>query len=114
MLIAGMLGWFLTRRDVKTAFLRACLDGQEEVYVRPPPLLWRWGFTVRGALWRLMKALCGLRSARRLWGLTRDAVLAAQVMCLEGREYAQRQSCADLALWIIVWLGAKTGLLFFR
>ena len=46
-------------------------------------------------------------------GLTRDAVLAALVMCLEGREYVLRQSCADLALWIIVWLGAETGLLFF-
>ena len=55
----------------------------------------------------------GLRSAQRLWGLTRDAVLAALVMCLEGREYVLRQSCADLALWIIVWLGAETGLLFF-
>ena len=39
MFIAGMFGWFLTGIDVKTAFLHAPLDGQEEVYVRPPPLL---------------------------------------------------------------------------
>ena len=112
MLIAGVLGRFSTRIYVNTACLHASLDGQEEVYVRPPPLLWRWGFAVRGALWRLRKALKGLRSAQRLWGLTRDGVLAALVMCLQGREYVLRQSCADLALWIIVWLGAETGLLF--
>ena len=32
-------------------------------------------------------------------------------MCLEGREYILKPSCADLVLWIIVWLGAETGLL---
>ena len=55
MLIARMFWWFPTGRDVKTAFLHASLDGQEEVYVRPPPLLWRWGFTEKGAWWRLKK-----------------------------------------------------------
>ena len=39
--------------------------------------------------------LCGLHSVARLWCVTRDAVLAALVMCLEGREYV-------LALWIVV------------
>ena len=39
MLIAGMFGWFLTGTDVKTVLLLAALDGQEEVHVRPPPLL---------------------------------------------------------------------------
>ena len=33
-------------------------------------------------------------------------------MCHEGREYILKQSCADLALWVIVWLGTETGLLF--
>ena len=80
--------------------------------MRLPPLLCRWGFTEKGALWRLKKALYGLRSAPRLWVLTRDAVLAALVMCHEGREYILKQSCADLALWVVVWLGAETGLLF--
>ena len=110
MLIAGLFARSLTRTDAGTAFLHTSLDGEEEVYVRPPPLLCLWCFTGKGLC--LKKALCGLRSAPRLWGLTRDAVLAALVMCLKGREYALKQSCADLALWIIVWLGAETGLLF--
>ena len=77
LLIAGMFAWFLTgidvkTFDVKTAFLHASLDAQEKVYVRPPPLLCRWGFTGKGALCRLKKALYGLRSAPRLWGLTHE------------------------------------------
>ena len=49
--------------------------------------------------------LCGLRAVARLWGVPRDAVLAALVTCLEGPAYV-------LALWIVVWLDAETGLLF--
>ena len=60
MLIARMFWWFPTGRDVKTALLHACLNGQEEVHVRP--LLWRWGFTEKGASWRLKK---GGQSYRR-------------------------------------------------
>ena len=33
-------------------------------------------------------------------------------MCLEGRENILKPSCADLVLWIIVWLGAESGQLF--
>ena len=62
-------------------------------------------------MWRLKKALYGLRSAPRLWGLTRDAVLTALLMCHEGKDYILKQSCADLALWIVVCLGVETGLL---
>ena len=110
-LISSLLGWYVTGVDVKTAFLHATLDGQEDIYVRPPLLLSRWGFTEKGTLWRLKKALCGLRSAPRLWGLKRDAVLTALVMCREGKDYILKQSCADLALWIVVCLGVETSLL---
>ena len=109
MLTAGMYGWYMTRIDLNSDFLHASLDSAEEVYVRPPPILERCGFTERGALWKPKKAFCGFRSAPILWGLLRDAVLAALVMCFEGREYALRQSCADRALWIIVWLGGENG-----
>ena len=79
--------------------------------MRPPPLLSRWGFTEKGTLWRLKKPLYGLRSAPRLWGLTRDAVLTSLVMCHEGKDYILKQSCVDLALWIIVCLGVETSLM---
>ena len=61
--------------------------------------------TQEGSLWASF-------SSKSL-GSHKDAVLAVLVMCLEGREYVLRQSCADLALWMIVWLGAETGLVFY-
>ena len=41
LLISSLLGWYVTEVDVKTAFLHASLDGQEVIFVRPPPLLSR-------------------------------------------------------------------------
>ena len=46
--------------DVTNAFLNAVLD--EEVYVKCPP-----GFEVRGYVWKLKRALYGLRTAPRAW-----------------------------------------------
>ena len=57
LLLTGMFDWFLTGIDMKTACLHASLGGQEEVFVRPPPLLSRLGFTEKGSLWRLKQAL---------------------------------------------------------
>ena len=52
-----------------------------------------------------MKALHGLRSAPRLWGLTRDAVLAELVMCLDEREYGDNRV-------LILLSGLLCGLFF--
>jgi hypothetical protein len=46
--------------DVKTAFLNGDLD--DEVYMKCPP-----GFDVPGKVWRLQKALYGLRQAAQAW-----------------------------------------------
>ena len=44
-------------------------------------------------------------------GVSREMLLTALVMCHEGKDYILKQSCADLALWIVVCLGVETGLL---
>ena len=49
--------------DIKTAFLNGKLD--ETVYVQPPP-----GFEMPGKVWRLNRALYGLRQAPRAWHQT--------------------------------------------
>ena len=57
--------------DVKSAFLNG--DLKEEVYVQPPP-----SFAVageEGKVYRLRKALYGLRQALRAWNAKLDATL---------------------------------------
>ena len=101
MLNAGTLGWSLisgrSGGSPRETFTFAVAVGfhEERSFVE----------TQEGSLWASF-------SSKSLVS-HKDAVLAVLVMCLEGREYVLRQSCADLALWIIVWLGAETGLLFF-
>ena len=85
MLIAGMFGRFLTRIYVKTAFLHASLDGQEEGYVRPPPLLWRWGFAEKGFFGdsrRLSKGFVQLKDS----GISRETLSLLHWSCVSKGE----------------------------
>ena len=53
--------WGITLGDVSTAFLHAAMSG--EVYVWPPKEFYPNG----DCLWRLKKAMYGLRQAPKLW-----------------------------------------------
>ena len=53
--------WGITLGDVSTAFLHAAMSG--EVYGWPPKEFYPNG----DCLWRLKKAMCGLRQAPKLW-----------------------------------------------
>lgn len=69
--LAAQEGWGVHHMDVKSAFLNA--DLKEEVYVWQPP-----GFAVpgeEGKVYRLRKALYGLRQAPRAWNAKLDATL---------------------------------------
>jgi len=69
--LAAQEGWRVHHMDVKSAFLNG--DLKEEVYVKQPP-----GFTVAGKekmVYRLRKALYGLRQAPRAWNTKLDATL---------------------------------------
>ena len=64
-------GWQVPHMDVKSAFLNG--DLKEEVYVRQPP-----GYAVageEGKVYRLRKALYGLRQAPHAWNAKLDATL---------------------------------------
>lgn len=52
--------WEIDQLDVKTAFLNGELE--EELYMRPPP-----GFDKHGRVWRLKRAIYGLRQAASAW-----------------------------------------------
>ena len=69
--LAAQEGWRVHHMDVKSTFLNDDLN--EEVYVRQPP-----GFAVAGKedkVYRLRKALYGLRQAPRAWNAKLDATL---------------------------------------
>lgn len=73
--------------DVKVAFLNATLD--EEVYARPPE---GYKCTIPRAVWRLYKALYGLRQAPRAWYSELRAKL---------RELGFAVSAADPSLFVL-------------
>ena len=55
--------------DVKTAFLNASLPSSfEAIYVRPPQALVEFGIVEPDTIWRLWKAVYGLRISPKAWG----------------------------------------------
>ena len=69
--LAASRGWEIHHLDVKTAFLHG--DLKEEVYVTQPQ-----GFFVKGQedkVYKLKKALYGLRQAPRAWNVKLNQIL---------------------------------------
>eukprot|EP00438_Fugacium_kawagutii_P005573 Skav228719 [mRNA] locus=scaffold1830:163434:164903:- [translate_table: standard] len=60
--LAVAFGWKITTLDISTAFLHALVTG-EDIFVIPPLEFYPQG----GVLWKLRRALYGLRNAPRLW-----------------------------------------------
>jgi len=77
-------GWSVHHMDVKSAFLND--DLKEEVYVRQP-----LGFAVAGEedkVYRLRKAVYGLRQAPHAWNAKLDAILKAMGFTQSAHEAA--------------------------
>jgi hypothetical protein len=69
--LAAQEGWQVHHMDVKSAFLNG--DLKEEAYVRQPPSYAVAG--EEGKVYRLRKALYGLRQTPRAWNAKLDATL---------------------------------------
>ena len=64
--------WNLKVIDIKTAFLNATLPVSfETVFVRPPQALIEFGLVPPGTIWKVLKAIYGLRIAPKAWGNAR-------------------------------------------
>ena len=73
MFYAQRRGWSIVVGDVSTAFLHAPLPEGAEIFACPPPSL-----KVEGIIWRLRKAVYGLRQAPRLFQEHLAKVLSRQ------------------------------------
>jgi len=68
--------WGIATIDIKTAFLNAPMPSDEApVYVTPPAICVHFGLVKPGTIWRVNKAIYGLRQSPRLWGKERDKQL---------------------------------------
>ena len=92
--------------DVKTAFLYAELIEEEDgiVVVQPPAILVRMGLVPPGVMWKLDKALYGLRCAPKPWGKKRDSTLKTLKCIVDGEEACFEQCKTTKGLWKV-----KTG-----
>ena len=102
MALAARKGWSLGSLDVITAFLYAALDDAEDgIYlVQPPEFLVKQGYIRRGVLWKLKKALCGLRKTPTMWQDERDKQLRSTTFIFQDQECSLVQcSSAKKNVW---------------
>ena len=72
--LASYKGWPIETSDVSTAFLYARLYGDRDtdldgqyIYMRPPKVIEKLGLLPEGTIWKLKKALYGLRTSPIPW-----------------------------------------------
>ncbi|CAE7207770.1 unnamed protein product [Symbiodinium sp. CCMP2592] len=76
-LLARHQDWTGLVLDISAAFLNAKIQG-EDVYVSPPPALVKRNIISGSVLWKLKRALYGLRRSPKLWEHDRDAEVEAK------------------------------------
>ena len=80
--------------DLSTACLYARLLGEREtdlggneIFIRPPQILDQLGVVRPGIVWKIKKALCGLRTSPIVWATERDNTLKSLKWTHESHEY---------------------------
>eukprot|EP00971_Amphidinium_carterae_P313191 6224328-Amphidinium_carterae.1 len=66
-------GWKFASADIPQAFLYASIEDGRHVYLRPPKICVDFGLVPADTLWKLKRALYGLRESPKLWEKKRDA-----------------------------------------
>ena len=91
------------QQSIKTAFLNAPMPIEDEpIYVTPPAIYVNYGMVKPGTIWRVNKAIYGLRQSPRLWGKERDKQLRLMRITLRNEKFKFLQSSIDVALWTLV------------
>ena len=103
---AAVQDWDGLTMDVKTAFLNAELNEEEEndyVVIKPPHVLVSQGYFKPEDRFLAVRAVYGLRRSPRLWGKTRDRGLRGLQVTLEnGTEVTLEPLLSEPNLWKVV------------
>ena len=114
--LASYQGWPIETWDVSTAFLYARLYGDRDtdldgqfIFMRPPRVIEKLGLLPEGTIWKLKKALYGLRTSPLAWEVERDNTLAQLQWEVEERWYGLVPAKGNPCLWAIVELDAENS-----
>ena len=121
--LASHQGWPIETWDVSTTFLYASLYGDRDTnlngqytYMKPPKVIERLELLLKGTIWRLKKALNGLRTSPLAWEVERDnsvAQLQWEIAADNGMVcHLQRaiHACGQLPNWLLKCLRRPEGM----
>ena len=107
--VASHMGRPVECWDVSTAFLYARLFGDRdtdlggnEIYMRPPRILVETNVVAEGVVWKIKKALYGLRTSPNAWETERDNTLKSLQWVHEGVPYRLLPCQGSPCLWTVV------------
>ena len=98
--VASHRGWHVGQQDITTAFLNARL--QKNVFVRPPSFFTKMGWTKENEIWRLKKAVYGLRSSPLAWCTQRDAELENKTFVTSGRSMTLQRCIEEPGMYKVI------------
>jgi hypothetical protein len=113
--LAMKYGWEIMTTDVTAAFLNASLSelpgqrGSDEIYMRPPRIFVSSGVAKAGKMWRLHRALYGLRDAPLAWVLHRDKHLRGIRVTADDATFCLRQCTTETSTWRVTALRDNDG-----
>ena len=107
--VASHMGWPVECWDVSTAFLYARLFGDRatdlggnEIYMRPPKILVETEVVAEGVVWKIKKALYGLRTSPIAWETERDNTLKSLEWVHDDVTYRLFPCQGSPCLWTVV------------
>ena len=107
--VASHMGWPIECWDVSTVFLYARLFGDRdtdlggnEIFMRPPKILVETKVVDDGVVWKIKKALYGLRTSPIAWETERDTTLRSLKWAQDEIEYRLLPCQGSPCLWTVV------------
>ena len=89
--------------DIVAAFLETPISPDlPPIIASPPGILRKLHLTAEQEIWRLVRALYGLRESPRLWAIYRDGLLQALRVKLDQGEAYLKQTSVESNLWMVL------------